>query len=464
MSIASRKAPNPLKEWHGPERGFDFARELQPVLNRYCVSCHDENHKLDLRPEEQVANYTGRYPGRLDYMRLHPSHIEKYDNKVLYTPAYEVLLPYIRRVNAGDDVSILEPGEYHANTSELIQVLKEGHKGIKLDKESMQRITTWIDMNGPCHGTWQDVYKEPLPGNYNERRWELAEVYGGPNVIPDFIPEPYQYDETPVKFDIPKKTILKRKTKRKIPKLKYKTIDLGNNEKIELVNFGENYWMGTCEISNAQFKSFDPTHSSRYFGMRHPEDLNAEGKGMTLDDDKQPVLRVSWNRAMAFCEWLSEKTGLKVGLPNIEQWETACLAGSGRAFHFMGEDFSDYENFADSTFATYGFKGQSIHGHFVVSGDSDMVNSEGKDLSDKKYNDGVCVTAPIGHFKSNKYGLFDMHGNVAEWVLDDFNSNEKTVKGGSYLDRSERCSVDVAHGYPAWQNVYNVGFRIVILD
>ncbi|MCP4313398.1 MAG: SUMF1/EgtB/PvdO family nonheme iron enzyme [Bacteroidetes bacterium] len=461
-SIASVKTPQPLKEWYGPARGFDFEREVQPVLSRYCVSCHNEAHELDLRAEANFPDYSGRYPGRLDYERLHPELIKKYDNKVLYTPAYEALLPYIRRVNAGDDVSLLEPGEYHVNTSELVQILKEGHMGIELDDESWSRVTTWIDMNAPCHGTWEDVYNESLPGKGNLRRWELAEMYGGPSVNPDVIPQADSYDETPLVFEYEAEIQAKRKGLNKIPELKYKSIDLGNGEEIRLVNFGAGYWMGSCEISNAQFRSFDAGHSSRYFGKRHREDGNGNGKGLALDGDNQPAVRVSWDRAMEFCDWLTEKTGVEVSLPTKEQWELACLAGRDGDFYFSGKDFSAYENMADLTFATYGYKGKSIHGHFQVTGDLDLVISEGLDLADRQFYDGACVTTPVGSYMPNGFGLSDMHGNAAEWTLSDFGDKEKTVKGGSYLDRPGRCSVDVSHGFPAWQNVYNVGFRIVI--
>lgn len=463
-SIASTKAPKILKEWYGPARGFDFEREVQPVLNRYCISCHNQENELDLRAEKYFPEYEGRYPGRWDFQRLHPDLIEKYDNKVLYTPAYEALLPYIRRVNAGDDVSILEPGEYHVNTSELIQTLKEGHKGIEMDEESWSRITTWIDLNGPCHGTWNDVYDEPIPGIDNERRWELAEMYGGPSVNPDVIQETNSYDDTSVEFTFMKEKKPERQKVKITQELKHKTIELDNGENIALVNFGAGYWIGSGEISNAQFRSFDSKHTSRYFSKRHSEDSNGDGKGMLLDEDNQPVVRVSWYRAIEFCNWLSEKTGMEVNLPTEEQWETACLAGSDGDFYFKGNDFSEYENMADSAFATYGYRGKSIHGHFEVALDVDLVISEGVDLANKKYNDGACVTSPIRTYKPNNYGLYDMHGNAAEWTLSDFGDDEKTVKGGSFLDRPERCSVNVAHGYPAWQNVYNVGFRIVVTD
>jgi len=66
-TAASTKMPAILDEWFGPARGFDFEREVQPVLNRYCVSCHDKGHQLDLRAEEYFPEYEGRYPGRWDF-------------------------------------------------------------------------------------------------------------------------------------------------------------------------------------------------------------------------------------------------------------------------------------------------------------------------------------------------------------------------------------------------------------
>jgi formylglycine-generating enzyme required for sulfatase activity len=281
-------------------------------------------------------------------------------------------------------------------------------------------------------------------------------------VIPDIIPETKEYDETPVKFEIPEKEKKIYSKLNNTSDLKYKVINLGNSQEIELVNFGDGYWIGTCEISNGQFRCFDEDHSSRYFGKRHHADTKGDGKGMSLNDDDQPAIRVSWNRAMKFCKWLSEKTELEVTLPTEEQWETACLAGNDGEFYYDGEDFSEYENMADKTFATYGYRGKSIHGHFEVALDVDLVVSEGVDLADKRFYDGGCVTMPVGSYKPNKYGLYDMHGNAAEWTLTDFDNGEKMVKGGSYLDRPERCSVNTAHGYPVWQNVFNAGFRIVI--
>ncbi|MBF0199072.1 MAG: hypothetical protein HQL32_15250, partial [Planctomycetes bacterium] len=69
-SLASQKSPQPLIPWHGPPRGFDFAREVQPVLNKHCVQCHDGSKgKIDLRPEEKTSGYRGLVPGYFDHLR-----------------------------------------------------------------------------------------------------------------------------------------------------------------------------------------------------------------------------------------------------------------------------------------------------------------------------------------------------------------------------------------------------------
>jgi formylglycine-generating enzyme required for sulfatase activity len=187
-------------------------------------------------------------------------------------------------------------------------------------------------------------------------------------------------------------------------------------------------------------------------------------RGVPLYLPEQPVLRVSWDRAMAFCDWLSEKSGLKITLPTEEQWESACLAGSDGDFHFDGEDFSKHENLADNAFVTHGNVIPKPRPFFWMAGGVNRVHIEGADLADKRFDDGVFVTAPVGSYEPNKLGLHDMHGNVAEWTLGELENGEKVVKGGSYIDRPERARVRARYGYPAWQNVYNVGFRICVVE
>ena len=456
-------APRALDPWYGPPRGFDFAREVQPVLNRYCLGCHEGNsNTLDLRPEEQVKEYAGILPGYYDRTRMHPAHRALYGGRMKYTPAYEALLPYIRRVTVGDNVSVLNPGHYHADTSELIQLLQNGHYGVALDEESWSRIVTWIDLNGPCHGTWQDVFNMPVPDSGHQRRNALAALYGGPPEDPEIIPPADAYDETPFKPDIPVPSVTECELVQKAPSHDTRsiTLPLGGGQTIELVNIRPLLWMSACEITNRQFQLFDASHDSGYYTRRHA--VRADSKGMPLNEPEQPVLQVSFNEALAFCNWLSERTGNAFSLPTEEQWEYGCAGTAASDFHYgsVENNFSPWANMADMTFATFGVKGEDGQ-HFRIAGDVDYIDAEGVALADRRYDDGACVTAPTGSYKPNSFGIYDMHGNAAEWTLTE-EEGEQILKGGSYLDRPARCGKSARYRYPPWQQVHNAGFRIVM--
>ena len=96
-----------------------------------------------------------------------------------------------------------------------------------------------------------------------------------------------------------------------------------------------------------------------------------------------------------------------------------------------------------------------------MAGDVDFIDAEGVALADRRYDDKGCVTMPAGSYAPNAFGLHDMHGNAAEWTLTEA-SGERVIKGGSYLDRPERCSTTSSVSFPPWQKVYNAGFRIVV--
>lgn len=128
--------------------------------------------------------------------RQHPDMEAVSQGRLKYTPAYDALLPYVRRVSVEDDVSLLTPGEYLADSSELIQMLRKGHQGIQLDTESWDRLITWIDLNAPCHGTWNDVF--PVPEKSDQRRSELRQEYGGPYEDPEAVPDNPQPEIRPL--------------------------------------------------------------------------------------------------------------------------------------------------------------------------------------------------------------------------------------------------------------------------
>ncbi|MCX8036562.1 MAG: SUMF1/EgtB/PvdO family nonheme iron enzyme [Candidatus Sumerlaeia bacterium] len=500
-SLASLRKPRDITPWYGPVRGFDFAREVQPVLDRYCVACHDGREaKPDLRPEEAVPDYRGRRLSDLGVQRMHPKMMEATSGVVRYTPAYEALIPYIRRVSIEDDVSLLVPGEYYARTSELIQLLEKGHAGVRLDAEAWDRLYTWIDLNAPCHGTWGEVF--PIPDGVHARRLELRKLYGGPEDDPEIIPniprppvEPLKPPPLPAPepvhlagWPMTSEIALRRQAALGETGM---TLDLGGGVTLRLVQIppgefvmgdpegepdeqplrrvviAEPFWMGTCEITNEQFRLFDPSHDSRYYQKRHAD---ADDRGLPMDGPKQPAVRVSWNDAMAFCRWLSEKTGRTFTLPTEEQWEYACRAGSATPLFYGGldDDFSSWANVGDKAFT---FRLQP--GERQITGGLEHLVLEGADLADRRFNDGAIVTAPVGSYRPNVWGLYDMHGNAAEWTRSTYelsgaaaskssDNENKVVRGGSFFDRPKRCRSAFRLGYPAWQRVFNVGFRVVI--
>lgn len=177
------------------------------------------------------------------------------------------------------------------------------------------------------------------------------------------------------------------------------------NEVLRDVQITRPFYLATKEVTNSQFKQYQRQHSSRHAG------------GVTLDRPDQPVVNISWEQAARYCNWLSNKakltpvytedqgkiTGLNTKangyrLPTEAEWAWAARATTGKEKkHIWGQNFppgGKNGNFADVSAA-------KIVGHVLVS-----------------YNDGHTTSAPVGSFPPNEKGLYDLGGNVAEWVND----------------------------------------------
>jgi formylglycine-generating enzyme required for sulfatase activity len=114
--------------------------------------------------------------------------------------------------------------------------------------------------------------------------------------------------------------------------------------------------------------------------------------------DEHPVVYVSWNDAVAFCQWLGKKEGKTYRLPTEAEWEYACRAGTTTRYH-SGDDpetLAQVGNVADAT-----LKAKKPVWRFTI-----------------KASDGYAFTAPVGQFKPNSFGLYDMHGNAWQWCAD----------------------------------------------
>lgn len=477
-TLASQRAPSDIVPWYGPARGFSFKREVQPVLDKYCVGCHKEG----AQPVngQAVPDFTAK----------------QQNGWRNFTPSYIALHPFVRRPGPESDYHMQKPLEFHADTSELVQMLKRGHHNVKLDAEAWDRLITWIDLNVPDHGTWTEHVNgaRPVMQRRREMRAKYANLTEDPEIIPASanqqavayvapapLPERKPCDARVDGWPFDAAEAAKRQAAAGLPAtLK---IDLAGGQVMELVlvpagefilgdpageadefpagkvKIDKPFYLGRTEVTNAQFAAFDAGHDSGVISMTNKD---VSERGYPVNQPKQPVVRVSWNEAIAFCDWLSGKVGRKVTLPTESQWEWACRAGTNTPlFHGTRDtDFSKFANLADA----------SISG--LARCDSPQWHPK-----DGRFNDGGMLTVDVGRYQPNSWGLHDMHGNAAEWTLSSYRAypyveadgrndlkpdEMRTVRGGSWFDRPLRARSAARLPYRAWQAVYNVGFRVLV--
>jgi len=519
-TLAARGQPSEIVPWYGPARGFNFAREVQPVLDKHCVACHDGQPEKgtqlfsaehpsgpsgkraaspfpDLRGTEMIADWNSGIAGHVN---------PKFGGK--FSASYAELHRYVRRPGIESNIRLQTPMEFHVSTTELGQMLNKGHYGVKLDREAWDRLSTWIDLNAPYHGTWTEIAGKETVAPVAARARELKKRYTGVDEDPEAIPAPAKYDTRPVMpqpaaeppaafvacrgwpFDVQE---ARRRQAEAGPV--DETIDLGEGVTLALVRVPAGqfvmgdprghpderppcavkierpFWMGRFEVTNAEFARFDPRHDS---GVEPMHGYQFGIHGYPMNGPKQPAVRVSWDEAMAFCDWLSEKSGRRFTLPTEAQWEYACRAGTATPMWYGGldTDFSSFANLGDAKLREFALD-TYVRVHLVPNPNKydDWVPK------DDRFNDGGFVSANVGSYQPNPWGLCDVHGNVWEWTRsalcpypyrDDDGRNDpaapgkRVVRGGSWYDRPKRCRSAFRLAYEPYQRVFNVGFRVVM--
>ena len=347
-TIAARKPPRELTPFYGKPRPFGYATEVQPVLDKHCVKCHNDTNK---KASGILSFAVGTPPDKW------------WDN-----PSYQSLNPFVRRPGTENDIATKSPMDFHVSTSELIQRLRRGHYGVQLDKEARDKLYTWIDLNAPYRGAWNSPKNEA-------RRLELQKLYAGmddnpeeefrglaplavqvqpvqpeeikkllehdndgtskftasigplPRVIGDNVKAPgFPFNFTEAKrrqnelreashegqmggekIHSPLAITIAGIKFIKVPAGDFVmgSIDGFDDERPRCaVRIDKPFWIAESEITNEQYAQFDPEHDTGYEVEHGYDHVNP---GYIANHPNQPVARVSWQEAMKFCDWLTKK-------------------------------------------------------------------------------------------------------------------------------------------------------------
>lgn len=209
------------------------------------------------------------------------------------------------------------------------------------------------------------------------------------------------------------------------------------------VGIERSFALGRYPVTVREWRQF-----ARATGWESKLDVSWADPGFKQTDE-HPVVCVSWNDAQLYLQWLSEKTGQVYRLPSEAEWEYACRAGTHTAFSFGDEISPEHANYDGHFTYNHGGRGESRGG-----------------------------TTKAGTFQPNPWGLFDMHGNVWEWVQDVVHDNyegapvdgsaweeggdqaRRVLRGGAWLYQPRYLRSALRNGYSAVLANDIVGFRV----
>jgi formylglycine-generating enzyme required for sulfatase activity len=208
------------------------------------------------------------------------------------------------------------------------------------------------------------------------------------------------------------------------------------------------FFMGKYPITQGQWKviatrtdlkvKIDLEEDPSYFKKPY-QDQDRE-----IDRWLRPVERVNWYEAVEFCQRLSKLTGRDYRLPSEAQWEYACRAMTEPLDLAKGESYPPF--------------------HFgkTITGDLANYNAT-KTYADEPKGEYREETTPVGQFPPNAFGLYDLHGNVWEWCMDDWHDNYENAPsdGSAWLDNNQEENLDAENSLESTEKDGNNPYSVM---
>jgi len=181
LTKALAREPSKLIPWYGEPRVFSYMAEVQSVLDKHCMPCHD---------------FDGKGARKI---------ILAGDKGFGFNASYAELQSkgYTGAIGAGP-AGHLPPKTWGSHTSPLISMLGKGHQKVRLDKESMSRLVTWIDLNAPYYPTGYSARNGPAPGRNPLTREQSKRLYKLTGLTENELHKADLYTGPKVSFDRPR--------------------------------------------------------------------------------------------------------------------------------------------------------------------------------------------------------------------------------------------------------------------
>jgi formylglycine-generating enzyme required for sulfatase activity len=315
-----------------------------------------------------------------------------------------------------------------------------------------QILTEAVQNNYPLSDREQADLKE-WQQHYKLADEDIAKIHQ--RVLPDRTPK-----LSFIEFTSPKIDAQGNITERHQGKAEVVVEDLGNGVSLTMLKIpGGEFLIGSPTTEKDRFSDESPQSQVRvsefYLGktlvtQAQWQQIMGNNPSKFTGNGKLPVERVSWLDTQKFCQKLCQRTQQIYRLPSEAEWEYACRAGTTTPFHFGG----------------------TITGNLAKYDSNLIYGQEAKVKQPKK-------TTPVSNFPPNAFGLYDMHGNLWEWCLDEWSdlyqnapsdgsawlshedSANRILRGGSWIDPPRNCRSATRDKYSPSNSRNIIGFRVV---